>query len=190
MTSPIYDFGSGCVFAGDTNGIVYAVDSGLSTTASICNSQAVSAQQPVRQLIARTPCLIPIVDSTAEDVYVFIAGSVAISAGSRSCADGSNCIAEYRAATLNASTAVLTMYSPRAPVGRVIITISDSLTTYTIHLRMLPATCTLWGNRLDCGSQPQCNSDHQRRHRLSSTVATVTVSNALPVALAALRILQ
>jgi hypothetical protein len=69
-TSPLYDGTSGCVFVGDTGGILYSVNSG--NPGAVCTSTTASKHGTSSQLDVTYGIRdAPLVDSTAAKVYVF-----------------------------------------------------------------------------------------------------------------------
>jgi hypothetical protein len=97
VASPAYDYTSGCVFAGDTEGYLYQVNSGTAP-GTICTSgtyglnatSAILGNGGANEGIFDAP----LVDSTAGEVYVFVTDSAAITA-TGTCAAGDNCVAEF-----------------------------------------------------------------------------------------------
>jgi len=83
LTSPVHDFASGNVYVGDAGGFIYAVDS---TNGTVTQSGQLDFGVGLVEG--------PVVDSTAELVYVF-----ASSDGSGSCSGGADCTALYELST-------------------------------------------------------------------------------------------
>ncbi len=82
--SPVYDPVSGCVFVGDSNGYLYSVNSGNGSSGSVCKSASFGTVVASEQLAGGTSEGIvdaPLVDSTAQTVYIFVADSAKRSAG-------------------------------------------------------------------------------------------------------------
>lgn len=104
VASPVYDPVSGCVFVGDSEGYFYSVDSGTSTTASVCKSGSFT-------LFGHSELLgggaaddgifdAPLVDSAGQMVYAFVTDSAHIS----NCAAGDNCIVQFQTSTITSGT--------------------------------------------------------------------------------------
>ncbi len=104
VSSPVFDPASGCVFAGDVNGILYSVDAGFSTTFTTCNSGSYQLQGYSANMGNAAGDGMydgPIVDSSADAVYAFITDSGAVSGKTRgSCVIGNNCVVEFNDRTL------------------------------------------------------------------------------------------
>jgi len=99
LGSPVYDAGSGCVFVGSTTGgILYSVQSGLAGGSACTNNTGGSTT-----IFGKSSTLVgsdgvgiydaPLVDSTAQKVYVFVGTTAAQSSGCTTAND--NCVYQF-----------------------------------------------------------------------------------------------
>jgi hypothetical protein len=107
VAPPVYDLTSGCVFVGDSEGYLYSVDSGASTTAGVCKSGTYklfghsenlgdgSANEGIFDA--------PLVDPTAQRVYAFVTASAAITA-TGSCTANQNCVDQFTTSTITSGS--------------------------------------------------------------------------------------
>ena len=103
IASPVYDSVSGCVFVGDSLGFLYSVDAGTSTTTSVCKSGTFVFFGHSEALAGGANEGIfdaPLVDSSAQMVYAFVADSAAIG----HCAAGNNCIVQFTTSTITSGS--------------------------------------------------------------------------------------
>ena len=95
LASPVVDDSLGCVYVGDTAGYLYRVNAGVSGSACTGTTFSANATSVILGNGANAGIFDGvIVDSSAGEVYAFVAASTALTFGG-TCATNSNCVVQY-----------------------------------------------------------------------------------------------
>jgi hypothetical protein len=114
VASPVYDIVSGCVFAGDSNGFLYSVNSGLSG-GSVCTSNTFGQYGRSEQLGENGAGIFdgPLVDPVTETIYAFVGEAASAPICTTA---GANCLVEFTPTTFK-SGATNTAPAHSEPLG-------------------------------------------------------------------------